>query len=245
MNGQQQVQYQSVTNTKLQQVSIRFGLWLGTRRSTRRSSPKSFRFSSRKFRGVEKLLRCEAFAATNSTTAEIHPSASALNCAQSKAFRRLDRRQTLWGGTRCAGEPEHREQGPARLTTAPEGRIFQFGERRATLGESRQETDPTMYSNGEILPSPRFAPACHCLRPRDKARDCHRFHQQSRCTGHHWTRLVPRWHHPAISSSDSSGNRKPTGFWKKMTMRRRTKPGDNVRGGTSVESTVPLTRALS
>ncbi len=49
----QQVQYQSIRNNKVQQISIVIGIWFGTRCSTRRASPKSLRFSTEKTKGVE------------------------------------------------------------------------------------------------------------------------------------------------------------------------------------------------
>jgi hypothetical protein len=49
----QQVQYQSVRNNKLQQISTRFGIWFGTRCSTRCMSWNSFKSNIQKFPDVE------------------------------------------------------------------------------------------------------------------------------------------------------------------------------------------------
>jgi hypothetical protein len=49
-SGLQQVQYQSLKNLKLQQVSISSGIWFGTRWSTPR---KSFRFNTENAKSVE------------------------------------------------------------------------------------------------------------------------------------------------------------------------------------------------
>jgi hypothetical protein len=52
-SGLQEVQYQSVRNNKFPQVSIRRGIWFGTRGSTRHTSCNSFRFSAEKSEGIE------------------------------------------------------------------------------------------------------------------------------------------------------------------------------------------------
>jgi hypothetical protein len=52
-NGPQQVQYQSLENNKFQQVSIGFGIWFGTRCSTRRSSRKPFKFNIQNISAIE------------------------------------------------------------------------------------------------------------------------------------------------------------------------------------------------